>query len=142
MENDVFSSCRSRQEVTIPASVKYISANAFSDCVSLREIVFAEGISGLVIEEGAFRNCVNLQSVVIPAGITTLANESFVGCTALTEIYLESETPIVLYNDAMPFEINEALRIYIPYGRTANYSSNWSAYYEYLVEMPQKNQDE
>ena len=134
--DNAFAGMTNLQKITIPKSIKHISANAFSDCVNLREIVFEAGITDLVIDEGAFRNCVRLETVRIPAGVTGLADGAFTLCTSLREIYLESLRPIVLYNNAMPFEIVEGMKIYIPYGTAANYRSNWSAYDEYIVELP------
>ena len=100
-------------------------------------------MDGLVIEEGAFRDCTALETIRIPDGVTTLEDGAFAGCIKLKDIYLESETPIVLYQGAMPFEIVASMKIYVPYGRKAVYSSSWMNYYDYLVEMEEtENTDE
>ena len=131
------------QKITLPSSLKYISSEAFSSCKNLREIVFSDGMDGLVIEEGAFRDCTALETIRIPDGVTTLEDGAFAGCIKLKDIYLESETPIVLYQGAMPFEIVASMKIYVPYGRKAVYSSSWMNYYDYLVEMEEtENADE
>ena len=124
-------------KITLPSSIKYISAEAFSGCENLREIVFSDGIEDVVIASGAFRNCTALQSIRIPDGITTLEDGAFAGCDNLKDVYLESEIPIVLYNGALPFEMIPSLRIHIPYGKKAVYSSGWADYYDYLEEEKQ-----
>ncbi|MGN0767888.1 MAG: hypothetical protein ACI4M8_00895, partial [Christensenellales bacterium] len=62
---------------------------------------------------------------------------AFAGCDNLKDVYLESEIPIVLYNGALPFEMIPSLRIHIPYGKKAVYSSGWADYYDYLEEEKQ-----
>lgn len=132
--DNCFAGMTNLQKVTIPASVKYISSRAFADCGNLREIVFSESVENLVIEEGAFTSCRSLQSIVIPEGVTGLGDGAFRDCINLREIHLKAVTPIVLYSGAMPFELVNGMRIYIPNGRTAAYSSGWKDYYNYLVE--------
>lgn len=121
-------------KITLPSSIKYISAEAFAGCENLREIVFSDGIEDVVVASGAFRNCTALQSVTIPDGITDLEDGAFAGCENLRDVYLQSEIPIVLYNGALPFDRIPSLRIHIPYGKKAVYSSGWADYYDYLVE--------
>lgn len=129
-----FAGMKNLTKVTLPASVKYISANAFADCESLTEIVFSDGMKDVEIEAGAFRNCKQLQKITIPESIKTLGDGAFNGCTNLKEIYLEATTPIELYG-VQPFEFIPDMRIYIP-ARTYNkYSATWEAYEEYLVEI-------
>ena len=132
--DNCFAGMTKLQKVTIPASVKYISAKAFADCAALREVVFSDGIEGLTIEEGAFANCTALQSIIIPVGVTGLEDGAFSGCVNLKEIHLRATQPIVLYAGALPFEMVSGMKIYIPLGRTAAYSSGWIDYYNYLVE--------
>lgn len=56
-------------EYTIPQNVKCIRSYAFSNCDTLRNIQFEDGISDLCIESCAFEWCKNLDKVIILKGI-------------------------------------------------------------------------
>lgn len=126
-------------KIKLPSSVKRIESDAFADCVNLREVEFADGIENLTIESGAFRNCSSLQSIKLPSGVTTLEDKAFEECYVLREVYLLSETPITLYQDAQPFEFNNGLRIYVPYGKKSAYGSAWKDYADYIVESAKES---
>ena len=121
-------------KITLPASVKYISANAFAECENLTEIIFSDGMKDVEIEAGAFRNCTQLQKITIPESIKILGDGAFNGCINLKEIYLEATTPIELYG-VLPFEFIADMKIYIPAKTYNKYSATWEAYEEYLVEL-------
>lgn len=141
--DNCFAGMTNLTKVTIPSSVKRISKNAFADCGKLSEIVFADGIKDLEIDTDAFANCTGLTKITIPDSVAKLGDAAFAGCVNLKEIYLEAATPIVLYDNAMPFEIISGLRIYIPAGTYATYSAFWASYdgvdvdgSRYIEELP------
>jgi hypothetical protein len=80
----------------IPASVESIGFSKmmnifqmlhwppFSNCTSLREVLFA-GDSRLKVIDG-FQGCTSLRRVEIPASVEEIKSRSFFGCTALTEV--------------------------------------------------------
>lgn len=131
-------------KIKLPSSVKRIASDAFADCISLREIEFSDGIENLTIESGAFRNCTSLQTIKIPSGVTTLEDKAFDQCYALKDVYLLSEIPITLYQDAQPFEFNNGLKIYVPYGKKSVYGSSWKDYADFIEESgkPSKSDEE
>lgn len=55
--------------VVVPQSVKTIGVKAFCCCDSLKNIMFEDGVSDLVIEQYAFENCKNINKLVITSGI-------------------------------------------------------------------------
>ena len=77
-----FSGCKNLITVNLPASLKYIEANAFRRCSQLKEIT-TEG--RIAIDGLAFDECISLESVHAKA-ITAIGASAFSGCISLTEI--------------------------------------------------------
>ena len=76
------------ESVTVPGSVREIGANAFSECKSLREVVF-QGQSKLkIIGKGAFNGCKNLAKIDLPEELTSIEDKAFYGCESLEDIKL------------------------------------------------------
>ena len=95
--------------VTIPGTVKTIGVGAFQTCISLREVIFAEGLEKIEadafsgcgrietlnlpqslthIGDRAFRGCARLKSFVPPAGLKVIGNEAFMYCDELEKVVL------------------------------------------------------
>ncbi len=72
------------QTIILPESVTEIKARAFSDCTSLSELVWSDGITS--IGDGALQNCSSLKSIRLPAGVTEIKAKTFSGCSSLSEI--------------------------------------------------------
>lgn len=70
--------------VTIPASVKKISARAFYNCRKLPAVTFAQGSACEEIGESAFGSCVLLESVVLPDTVASIGEDAFMSCSAMT----------------------------------------------------------
>ena len=138
---NAFAGLTNLKKVTFASSIKKIAENAFADCTSLSEIVFSEGMSNVRVCSGAFTNCTSLRTLTITDGIETLEDEAFAGCTNLTTIYVTADRPITLYGGAMPFEINNDLRIYVPQARENEFKSTWSAYDGYIYVWENKEED-
>ncbi|MBR5460168.1 MAG: leucine-rich repeat protein, partial [Clostridia bacterium] len=64
----------SLESVVVPSSVKYINANAFSDCTELRSVRLSEGVT--TIGSGAFANCGKLKNLYIPSSVVNLSCHS------------------------------------------------------------------
>ncbi len=62
------------KEVIIPATVKIIGANAFSNCTALENIFLPYGIETI---EGAAFHCTGLESIVIPDSVNNIGSFSF-----------------------------------------------------------------
>ena len=84
-------------EVTLPSSVKSISAAAFGLCTQLTTINLNEGLESIGIN--AFGYCTSLTEITIPDSVTTLGECVFSDCTALTSITYKGIT----YTDADTF---------------------------------------
>ena len=131
-----FAGMSNLRKITLPASIKYISQNAFAGCENLKEIVFDSEMKDVVIETRAFLNCKNLETITIPESVIRLDNAAFEGCEKLKDVYLEAVTPIVLDSNQKPFDSSvPGFTIYIPNGAYTKYSSSWQAYERFLVEL-------
>ena len=82
--NDVFRSCTSLQQITIPDGVTSIGEFAFSGCSSLTQITIPDSVTS--ISGGAFYGCKALQQITIPDSVTSIGSEAFYGCKALQQI--------------------------------------------------------
>lgn len=74
----------SATSVEIPAGVSIISANAFANCVKLKEIVLPDSVT--TIEAGAFSGCSSLTSIVIPKKVTEIKASAFANCVRLSSV--------------------------------------------------------
>ena len=70
--------------VRLPASLKYIGDEAFSDCRQLQTVTIPEESNLTSFGSYSFFNCSMLGSIVIPAKTVTIGSSAFVGCTALS----------------------------------------------------------
>ncbi|MDE6402012.1 MAG: leucine-rich repeat domain-containing protein, partial [Clostridiales bacterium] len=67
--------------VVTNADLKYISSQAFYNCINLTSLTLNDGL--LAIGGSAFSVCKKLTEVVIPDSVTTLSSAAFMGCTSL-----------------------------------------------------------
>ncbi|MBQ7356956.1 MAG: leucine-rich repeat domain-containing protein [Clostridia bacterium] len=76
-------------DITMPANITEIAANAFAGCASLEKLVIDDSVA--VIGEKAFENCTSLNNLTIHAGIGSgLAANAFDGCNGITVADLPS----------------------------------------------------
>ena len=100
-----FYNCSQLQRVTIPSSVKEISAGAFANCTGLISLKFSPNAKLEVIGGsycgtdfssyyaiGAFTGCTALKEVTIPASVKTIGVAAFKGCTSLAYIHFEENS--------------------------------------------------
>ena len=72
---DAFYGCEALKEITIPGNVKYIGIRAFYFCRGLASLTLQEGVQ--TIEYEAFQQCTALKELMIP-GSARIGNEAFV----------------------------------------------------------------
>jgi hypothetical protein len=70
--------------------MELISESAFSDCIRLPDIVFAENTH--LNEIQGFDNCTSLSRITIPSTVELILESCFSGCTALTEVIFEGHS--------------------------------------------------
>lgn len=75
-----FSSLTSLTSLVLPATIKYIGKEAFSNCNNLSgELSFEQGLE--TIQSNAFANCEKITNVYIPNSVKTIGVSAFKKCT-------------------------------------------------------------
>lgn len=75
------------KEIRIEKGVTYLGAYGFRGCHMLEEIIIDDGsFEGMGM--GCFSNNISLRSVDLGDSLLKIPDEAFIGCTALTEIYV------------------------------------------------------
>ena len=110
---DCFSTCTSLAEISIPGSVTSIGAGSF--CMTALESVRIPG-SVQVVGKQAFTNCMSLKEVVIEDGVQELCDRVFERCKALTRAELPASIQTFGY---YPFLYADNVTIYAPAGSAA-----------------------
>ena len=77
-------------EINIPASVKVIGVQAFSNA-GLTEVTLPEGLT--TIKDHAFCCCYNLVTLTIPSTVTTIERNAFQECIRLVEVCNRTSSP-------------------------------------------------
>ena len=74
--DQAFSQCMSLEDIYIPKDVEYLGEEAFSHCNSLAKVTFATGHFRHIPKE-CFYGCEQLKEVTIPEGVSSLGINSF-----------------------------------------------------------------
>ena len=139
------------------AGVTEIGNYAFSYCMQLTDISFADSITAIGVS--AFAYCYGLKRITIPDHITTIGTYAFSKCTALTDITIGrgvtsigefafnlvgksktatyrmlSPTPPAIAADTI--HADSLAKIIVPKGCSSAYKAadNWSAFASYIEE--------
>lgn len=78
LENNVFSSCKQLQKVTLSPTLRTIGSCTFQNCSALSEIVVPESVT--TIGENAFSGCSALSSITLPETLTKIGSYAFSNC--------------------------------------------------------------
>ena len=150
IEGTAFYNCEKLEEVNMEGSaLKTIGTNAFSGCVSLKNVILSDSLQK--IDQLAFANCTSLENVEMPRSLETLGERAFYGCSSLTNItilhnvsswgkecfYGCTSLKEVHYKRAVLPSLSSSLRLvednnqctlYVPIGSKESYeaSSNWN----------------
>jgi hypothetical protein len=81
-----FYECSGLTSITIPASVRSISFEAFQDIDTLKTVTFESGSNLQIIGPFAFYSCDGLTSINLPKNLTTIGVSAFEKCENLTTI--------------------------------------------------------
>lgn len=73
------------ERVQIPASVKEIGTEAFSNCPDLRSVEFAEGSQLRVMGNFCFAQS-GLEEITVPRSVETLCEGVFIDCAQLKSV--------------------------------------------------------
>lgn len=75
---------RSIAQVTLPDSIRHISAEAFMECTQLTELRMPKRLK--YIGKGAFKNCRSLREVKLPENVLHIGARAFSGCSGLRKV--------------------------------------------------------
>ena len=142
-----FRYCENLKRVTIAEDVyTSISADAFSQCISLETIKIPESATdiGIAICDG----CTSLLTAYLPSGITKVPDSGFRNCSSLREVHMASTTPPTMSRTIAQttntfYNTPSTMVIYVPYSSDhsvlAAYQSatNWSSFASQMQEEPQ-----
>lgn len=78
-----FCNCKLLETVTLPSTLEYIGAAAFSDCDRLMEMTIPEGV--IELANFAFNSCASLKSVTLPESLLAIGDGTF-AATALESV--------------------------------------------------------
>ncbi len=90
LSNDAFKGFFDLSSVTIGSTVRYIGAEAFSQCARLERIIIPDSVTDLA--EKAFAGCIALSEVTLGASLFHIGKKAFSGCIALTSIHIPAST--------------------------------------------------
>ena len=106
------------EEVIINEHTQIICSGAFSNCDSLKNVVFEEGIKLDSIGNSTFSGCDNLASIKIPSSVTSIERYAFSRCYSLTSVTFEEGSKLERI-DENAFTNCNFKWIEIPYGVTS-----------------------
>ena len=95
------------EDLVIPDGVRSINSYAFYYCPGITSITIPSSV--VSIGKEAFRNATGLTSITIPSNVKTIGENAFFGCSNIENIYCESATPAIIFENSFP-----AVPIYVP----------------------------
>ena len=95
------------RKITLPESLEYIGASAFSEYVNLKEIILPKNLKKLNYR--TFGDCKRLKRIIIPEGVEELDWGIFAGCDNLEyEVFNNVESSFNYRNDESLLKIYKA----------------------------------
>ena len=139
--NKAFCECSSLTSVTIGNNLTSIGAQAFVNCSVLKAVYITDvaawcGIAfkdydsnPLYYAKKLYLNGDLVTDLVIPSSVTSIGNTAFYGCSYLTSITCEAETPPTIGDWAFDL-VPTSIPVYVPCGRVGVYraASGWNSF--------------
>ncbi len=140
INNCSFADNSALDSLLIPETVTTINSNAFSNCSSLKNVKFSEGLVNLY--SYAFYNCNRLTEIVLPSSLEKCEGAPFYGCSGIKKVEARSVIPPTT-SGSCPLSnvtLNDVV-LYVPSWSTSEYplADGWSSFYTVEVSdfMPQ-----
>ena len=97
------------KEVVLPASVRVMEDNVFSNCYELERVEFAEGLE--TVEGGIFYNCPKITQVELPRSLRTVKGALLSYCESVTEIDVPEGVETI---GAVAWDCKNLERVHLP----------------------------
>jgi len=113
-------SCRNMKRVVLSENLTEIGVGAFSNCISLAEVVIPDGVQ--MLSERMFEKCTSLKRIEIPESVTSCGTYPFTGCTALEEVIWHAHTETLPDSVLQSCTALQKVTITSPVTKIANYA--------------------
>ncbi len=122
-----FYKCKKIENAVFPAECAFYASfndanSLFSDCSSLKSVVFPTNTNLEGIAERMFENCKSLKDITIPASITKIRDLAFMNCENLESITFNGKVPPYVYSKAFVTG-KQDINGQIPTGSLSSYES-------------------
>lgn len=165
--NNLLTNHKELTSLSLPASLAYINANAFSGtgissltlpqgmrelgdsafkfCISLNRLAIENGLE--TIGDEAFSNCNRLPSLTLPASIKYIGKQAFYDCTALTviraefqncDVYTEKNKSVQVFGFSTEKEISRTVTCYSTCSWLVKIAKETEGY-TYISKTPEGN---
>ena len=97
-----FQGCSKLEKIIIPGNYITIGEEAFSDCISLKSVIYKNNSNPFIKQKilwYAFKNCKNLVAVTLPSTLTLLEFKSFDLCTKLKTVTIPTGVNKLIIDD-------------------------------------------
>lgn len=101
INDNAFSNCDNLECVTLPFGVKTIGNSSFEDCDLLTTINIPDGVES--IDSFAFWYCESLKSIKIPKSVESIGLGVFTNCLSLVDITVDENNPCFSSQDGVLF---------------------------------------
>lgn len=109
IRESAFSDCITLTEVILPAGLEKIEQQAFGFCFNLRKVILPEKLTE--IEDYAFESCLDLTDIKIPAGVTHIGINIFQDCISLKTIEVDPDNKNFCAQDGILYNKNTSLQL-------------------------------
>ncbi len=124
-----------RSLITFTDNLTTIAAYAFQDCYRITELEIPYGVTS--INSYAFLRASALKNISFPGSVTSYSNNFLQGCTALTDLYINKNTPPAMsmsqvFGSSSAPTIVPNVNLHVPYNKEADYkTAGWTGFKSY-----------
>jgi hypothetical protein len=131
--DDAFDNCTSIISITIPTGVTVIGESPFTGCKSLQSIVLPNCIEA--ITANYFSGCNTLAAITIPESVKRIEDFAFTDCDSLKDIWIQSNTPMEIADNAFSREQKRSCTVHVPAGSISAFMNiKFRKYLKNIVE--------
>lgn len=114
IEDGAFVSALNLKRVILNNNLTDIGKYAFSECVNLSDIDFANTENLKTISESAFVNCSSIKEIVIPKSVEEISAYAFESCLALKKVAFVSENRIKILREGVFYNCQSLMEVTLP----------------------------